>query len=116
MGAEERHPQVVTLVSDYGPGNDAEKCFGDAFAAGGGTVIEKIRAPLKSPRLRAVPAAREGRRPRRRIRVRPLGQGSAFMKQFTERGLDKSGVKLIGTATSPTTTCSPTSASPRSAR
>jgi branched-chain amino acid transport system substrate-binding protein len=27
----------------------------------------------------------------------PSGQGTAFMKQFAERGLDKAGVKLIGT-------------------
>ena len=27
----------------------------------------------------------------------PSGQGAAFMKQFAERGLDKSGIKLIAT-------------------
>ncbi|MET0334330.1 MAG: ABC transporter substrate-binding protein, partial [Rhizobacter sp.] len=27
----------------------------------------------------------------------PSGQGAAFMKQFAERGLDKAGIKLIGT-------------------
>ena len=27
----------------------------------------------------------------------PSGQGAAFMKQFGERGLDKSGIKLIAT-------------------
>ena len=27
----------------------------------------------------------------------PSGQGAMFMKEFVERGLDKSGVKLIGT-------------------
>ena len=41
--------KVVTLVSDYGPGNDAEKWFSDAFVKGGGTIVEKIRTPLKSP-------------------------------------------------------------------
>ena len=41
--------KVVTLVADYGPGNDAEKWFADVFKKGGGTVVEKIRMPLKSP-------------------------------------------------------------------
>ena len=27
----------------------------------------------------------------------PSGQGGTFMKQFVERGLDKAGIKLIGT-------------------
>ncbi|OQC01317.1 MAG: hypothetical protein BWX79_02928 [Alphaproteobacteria bacterium ADurb.Bin100] len=27
----------------------------------------------------------------------PSGQGAAFMKQFAERGLDKAGIRLIGT-------------------
>jgi branched-chain amino acid transport system substrate-binding protein len=34
----------------------------------------------------------------------PSGAGRQFMKQFVERGLDKSGIKLIGPATSPMTT------------
>src|SRR5690606_26626733 len=40
---------VVTLVSDYGPGNDAEKYFTERFAANGGKVIEKLRVPLRNP-------------------------------------------------------------------
>jgi len=41
--------KVVTIVTDYGPGIDAEKWFSEPFAKGGGTVIEKIRVPLKNP-------------------------------------------------------------------
>jgi len=37
---------VVTAVSDYGPGFDAEEYFSKAFKAGGGRVLESIRIPL----------------------------------------------------------------------
>ena len=48
-------------------------------------------------RFRAVPATRARRQAGRGVRVRASGVGAAFMKQFTERGLDKSGIRLIGT-------------------
>src|SRR5262245_36589823 len=40
---------AVTLVSDYGPGLDAEKWFADRFVANGGKVPEKLRVPLRNP-------------------------------------------------------------------
>jgi branched-chain amino acid transport system substrate-binding protein len=89
--------KVVTLVTDYGPGNDAEKWFGDAFAKGGGTVAEKIRAPLKNPDFAPFLQRVKDDAPDALFVFVPSGQGSAFMKQFAERGLDKSGIKLIGT-------------------
>jgi branched-chain amino acid transport system substrate-binding protein len=52
--------KVVTLVSDYGPGLDAEKWFSQTFAKGGGVVAEQIRVPLEEPRFRAVSATRQG--------------------------------------------------------
>jgi len=60
--------KVVTMVSDYGPGIDAEKSFSDKFKADGGTIVENLRVPLRSPRLRAGPA--EGGRCQGRCAVR----------------------------------------------
>src|SRR3954463_2714291 len=37
---------VVTLVSDYGPGIDAEKYFRERFQFNGGKVTESLRVPL----------------------------------------------------------------------
>ena len=51
----------------------------------------------RQSRFRAVPAARPRRQARGPVRVRAAGVGSIFMKQFVERGLDKSGIRLIGT-------------------
>ena len=35
--------RVVTLVSDYSPGLDAEKAFIDEFKADGGEIVEAVR-------------------------------------------------------------------------
>ncbi len=40
--------RVVTAVSDYAPGHDAEVYFSKAFKAGGGEVLESIRIPLST--------------------------------------------------------------------
>ena len=89
--------KVVTLVTDYGPGNDAEKWFSDTFTKGGGTVVEQIRAPLKSPDFAPFLQRVKDDAPDAVFVFVPSGAGAAFMKQFAERGLAKSGIKLIGT-------------------
>ena len=47
--AENGIKNVVTLVSDYGPGLDAEKAFKGRIEEGGGKVLDTLRAPLASP-------------------------------------------------------------------
>jgi branched-chain amino acid transport system substrate-binding protein len=89
--------KVVTIVTDYGPGIDAEKWFGDTFEKGGGTIAEKIRVPLKNPDFSPFLQRVKDDAPDAVFVFVPSGFGSVFMKQFVERGLDKSGVKLIGT-------------------
>jgi branched-chain amino acid transport system substrate-binding protein len=89
--------KVVTLVADYGPGVDAEKWFGDTFTKGGGVIAEKIRVPLKNPDFAPFLQRVKDDAPDAVFVFVPSGQGAAFMKQFVERGLDKSGIKLIGT-------------------
>ena len=89
--------KVVTLVSDYGPGIDAEKTFNSRFTLNGGTVPAELRVPLRNPDFapflqRVVDAKPDGL-----FVFLPSGVGAQFMKQFTERGLDKSGIKLIAT-------------------
>jgi len=41
--------KAVTLVSDYAPGQDAEKTFVKRFGDGGGTIAESLRTPLRNP-------------------------------------------------------------------
>ena len=89
--------KVVTIVSDYGPGIDAEKWFSDTFEKAGGTIQEKIRVPLKNPDFSPFLQRVKDDKPDAVFVFVPSGFGAIFMKQFAERGLDKSGIKLIGT-------------------
>ncbi|GAB4555242.1 MAG: ABC transporter substrate-binding protein [Rhizobacter sp.] len=95
--AKNKIKRVVTLVSDYAPGIDAEKFFKSQFTAKGGQVIAEIRAPLKAPDFAPFLQKVRDEKPDAVYVFLPSGQGAAFMKQFAERGLDKSGIKLIGT-------------------
>src|SRR5665213_215207 len=88
---------VVTFVADYGPGLDAEKFFKSQFTLAVGKVIGEIRTPLKSPDFSPFLQKVADLKPDAVFAFLPSGQGAAFMKQFGERGLDKSGIRLIAT-------------------
>ena len=89
--------KVMTLVSDYGPGIDAERFYADRVTLNGGNVLEKLRTPLRSPDFAPMLQKVRDAKPDALFVFLPSGQGAQFMKQFAERGLDKSGIRLIGT-------------------
>jgi branched-chain amino acid transport system substrate-binding protein len=89
--------KVVTLVSDYGPGIDAEKFFKDRLTFNGGQVIESLRVPLRGPDFAPFLQKVRDIKPDALFVFVPSGAGAAVMKQFLERGMDKAGIKLIGT-------------------
>lgn len=89
--------KVVTLVSDYGPGIDAEESFKDRFLLNGGQVLESLRVPLKNNDFAPFLQKVRELSPDAVFVFVPVGVGTAVMKQFTERGLDKAGIKMIGT-------------------
>jgi branched-chain amino acid transport system substrate-binding protein len=87
---------VATLTSDYAPGNDALNFFKQNFTAGGGEVVEEVKVPLANPDFAPfLQRARDGNPDTLFIFV-PASQAAILAKQFVERGLDKSGIKLIG--------------------
>jgi len=92
--AENGIKKAVTLVTDYGPGIDAEKWFGTRFAEKGGTVVESLRVPLQNPDFAPFLQRVQDDKPDALFVFVPSGVGSVFVKQFIERGLDKSGIKL----------------------
>ena len=97
MGVKNGIRKVVTLVSDYGPGIDAETWFKKDFGAAGGQVVEELRVPLANPDFAPFLQRARDANPDALFVFVPSGVGAPLMKQFTERGLDKSGMKLIGT-------------------
>ena len=89
--------RVVTLVSDYAPGHDAEKVFGDEYKKAGGEVVANIRVPVQNPDFAPyLQRAREAA-PEAIFVFIPGNQAGTFARQYVERGLSTSGIKLIGT-------------------
>jgi branched-chain amino acid transport system substrate-binding protein len=89
--------RVVTMVTDYGPGLDAEKRFMAVFKAGGGDIVESIRTPLRNPDYAPFLQRAKDAKPDALFVFVPSGEGLAVMKQFDERGLKQAGIRLIGT-------------------
>jgi branched-chain amino acid transport system substrate-binding protein len=85
----------VSIVSDYGPGQDAELWFSKTLEQNGGKVAEKLRVPLANPEFAPFLQRAADQKPDALFVFVPTGAGAAFMKQFAERGLDKSGIKVI---------------------
>ena len=89
--------KAVTLVSDYGPGLDAEKFFSERLLFNGGQVTESLRVPMRNPDFAPFLQKVRDLKPDALFVFVPSGAGAAVMKQFLERGMDKAGIKLIGT-------------------
>lgn len=90
--------KFVSIVSDYGPGADAETWFQKTLEANGGTVTAKLKVPVANPDFAPFLQRAADEKPDALFVFVPTGAGAAFMKQFVERGLDKSGIKVIAAA------------------
>jgi branched-chain amino acid transport system substrate-binding protein len=88
--------KVATLTTDYAPGNDALQFFKARFTAAGGKIVEEVKVPLVNPDFAPFLQRMKDSRPDAMFVFVPGGQGGNFMKQFAERGLDKSGIRIIG--------------------
>ena len=89
---------AYTIVSDYGPGIDAEIWFIKAFTKGGGKIIGSARTPVSemeyAPYLQRAMEAK----PDAVFSFDPGGDVAvAFMKEAKKRGLTDSGIKLLVT-------------------
>jgi branched-chain amino acid transport system substrate-binding protein len=88
--------RVVTMISDYSPGLDAEKAFVDEFTADGGEIMESVRVPLQNPDYAPYLQRARDAKPDALFVWVPGGLAAALMRQYAERGLNQSGIKLIG--------------------
>ncbi|HMN71939.1 MAG TPA: ABC transporter substrate-binding protein [Rhodoblastus sp.] len=87
--------RAISIVSDYGPGLDAEQWFAKSFEAGGGKVLDRLRAPLASPEFAPFLQLVKDKAPDAVFVFVPTGAGAVFMRQFSDRGLKAAGVKLL---------------------
>jgi branched-chain amino acid transport system substrate-binding protein len=90
--------KVYTMVSDFGPGIDAEQGFQKAFKAAGGEVIGSVRMPIANPDFSAFAQRAKDLNPEAIFLFIPGGaQPAAIGKAFAERGLDPKKIKIIST-------------------
>ncbi len=95
--AAKKFKTAYTLVSDFGPGWDSEEGFSKAFTAGGGKMLGSVRAPLQNPDWAAYMQRVKDAKPDALMVFIPAGKtATAVMKNFSELGLDKAGIRLIG--------------------
>jgi len=95
--ASKKFKTAYTLVSDFGPGHDAEDAFSKAFEAGGGKIIDKVRVPLQNPDWAAYMQRVKDAKPGALMVFIPAGKtATAVMKNFADLGLKDAGIKLIG--------------------
>jgi branched-chain amino acid transport system substrate-binding protein len=88
--------KVVTLVSDYAPGHDAETSFSERFKANGGEIVAALRVPLQNPDFAPFLQRAADAKPDAIFVFVPSGAGAIVMKQFVERGLARAGMRMIG--------------------
>jgi branched-chain amino acid transport system substrate-binding protein len=86
---------AVSIVSDYAPGHDAEKWLNQSFEQGGGKVLERLRAPLANPDFAPFLQRARDAAPEAIFAFVPSGVGAVLARQFVERGLDKSGIRIV---------------------
>ncbi|HZR59897.1 MAG TPA: ABC transporter substrate-binding protein [Xanthobacteraceae bacterium] len=88
--------RVVTLVNEWAPGVEAETAFTTRFKQVGGEIVETIRIPLANPDFAPFLQRVADLKPDTAFIYFPGTQAPIFAKQFAERGLGKSGIKIIG--------------------
>ena len=89
--------KAVSLVSDYAPGVDAERSFNASFQAAGGQVLDALRVPLHGPDFAPFMQKVRDLKPDAVFVFVPAPEAPSVVKQFRQRGLDRAGVRLIGT-------------------
>jgi branched-chain amino acid transport system substrate-binding protein len=90
--------KAYTMVSDFGPGHDAEGAFHRAFKAAGGEIVGSVRMPVANPDFSAFVQRAKDLNPESIFIFVPGGaQPAALGKAFAERGVDPAKIKIMGT-------------------
>ncbi len=87
---------AVSLFSDYGPGLDAAAAFKKRLEAGGGKVMQELKAPLADPDFAPFLQRAKDAKPDALFLFVPAPTAGALMKQVVDRGIPQSGIKVIG--------------------
>jgi len=89
--------KAYTMVSDYGPGIDAEQAFQTGFKAAGGEIVGSVRFPVANPDFSAFVQRAKDLNPEGIFVFIPGGaQPAALGKAFAERGIDPRKIHVMG--------------------
>ena len=89
--------KIYSMVSDYGPGIDAETWFQTGFKEGGGQIVGSVRFPVANPDFSAfIQAAKDTNPDGIYIWIPGGAQPAAVGKALAERGIDPNKIKVLG--------------------
>jgi branched-chain amino acid transport system substrate-binding protein len=89
--------KAYTMVSDYGPGHDAEQSFQRGFKEAGGEIIGSVRMPVANPDFSAFVQRAKDLNPEAIYIFIPGGaQPAAIAKALADRGIDPQKTKVMG--------------------
>ena len=89
--------KAYTMVSDFGPGHDAEISFQRGFKDAGGEIVGSVRFPVANPDFSAFVQRAKDLNPEAIYVWVPGGtQPAAIGKTLAERGIDTSKTKIFG--------------------
>jgi branched-chain amino acid transport system substrate-binding protein len=89
---------AYTMVSDFGPGLDAETGFQGAFRAAGGRIVGSLRMTIANPDFPAYVQRAKDLNPGSIFVFIPGGtQPAALGRAFAGRGIDPNRIKLLST-------------------
>ncbi|NKJ35446.1 ABC transporter substrate-binding protein [Rhizobium sp. SG570] len=88
--------KVISVVSDYGPGVDAENAFKAGFEKQGGEVVQAIRMPLSTNDFSPIMQRIKDSGAQGVFAFLPSGPTTlGFVKAYNENGLKTAGIKLF---------------------
>jgi branched-chain amino acid transport system substrate-binding protein len=91
--------KAYILVTDYGPGIDAEAAFRKGFTEAGSEIVGSVRMAVQSPDFSAYVQRAKDLNPQGIFIMIPGGaQPGAFGKALAERGLDPQKIEILGQA------------------
>jgi branched-chain amino acid transport system substrate-binding protein len=88
--------RATIISSDWAPGHEASGVFAATFTRAGGEIVETLKVPLANPDFAPFLQRAHDGHPDTLFVFVPAGQAAVLAKQFVERGLDRTGIKLIG--------------------
>jgi branched-chain amino acid transport system substrate-binding protein len=90
---------AYTMVTDYGPGIDAETSFQKGFTAAGGNILGSVRMAVQNPDFTAYVQRAKDLNPQGIFVMIPGGsQPGAFGKALAERGINPQKTEVMGQA------------------